>query len=98
MKCYENSIIKLERKIMEHNTYQSVRKVITDTITNQSDTFSAKDIIFAVRKKLAGTGLDEKRAFTEVARMCGRELRCFVENGKISHTSDGRYLPNGREV
>lgn len=98
MRYYKNSTTQHERLNMEHNTYQSVRKVITDTITNQSDIFSAKDIIFAVREKLAGTGLDEKRAFTEVARMCGRELRCFVESSKISHTSDGRYLPNRREV
>lgn len=98
MRYYKNSTTQHERLNMEHNTYQSVRKVITDTITNQSDIFSAKDIIFAVREKLAGTGLDEKMAFTEVARMCGRELRCFVESSKISHTSDGRYLPNRREV
>ena len=85
MRYYKNSTTQHERLNMEHNTYQSVRKVITDTITNQSDIFSAKDIIFDVREKLAGTGLDEKRA-------------CFVESSKISHTSDGRYLPNRREV
>lgn len=83
---------------MEKITYLGVKEIIANTIESQSDTFSAKDIIFSVRDQLSGTGLDEKKAFTEVARMCGRELRIRVDSGKIFHTADGRYSIKEKKV